>query len=103
MIDSHIDILFSVLVLKCYSTFSFIVSYNAKCPILIGYAGHAFPGGGFLSLAHDYRLMNQTRGFWCMNEVHLGLFLKDGMLAIGKQLKDRGYYLDGVWTCQVAC
>ena len=50
-------------------------------------AGHAFAGGGILSLVHDYRLMRTKKGFWCMNEVHLGMFLREGMLVIVRYIQ----------------
>jgi enoyl-CoA hydratase/carnithine racemase len=35
--------------------------------------GHAFAGGALISLAFDYRVMREDRGYWCMNEVGIGL------------------------------
>jgi enoyl-CoA hydratase/carnithine racemase len=35
--------------------------------------GHAFAGGGMLAVAHDYVVMREDRGFWCLPEVDLGL------------------------------
>ncbi|MGZ4717220.1 MAG: enoyl-CoA hydratase-related protein, partial [Acidimicrobiales bacterium] len=34
--------------------------------------GHAFAGGGMLAVAHDYLVMREDRGFWCLPEVDLG-------------------------------
>lgn len=42
-------------------------------PTVAAINGHAFAGGAFLSLAHDYRVMSTGRGWWSINEVHLGL------------------------------
>jgi Delta3-Delta2-enoyl-CoA isomerase len=35
--------------------------------------GHAFAGGALTTLAFDYRVMREDRGYWCMNEVGIGL------------------------------
>ena len=35
--------------------------------------GHTFGGGCPFALAHDYRVMNSKRGFFCMPPVDLGL------------------------------
>ena len=44
--------------------------------------GHAFAGGGMLAVAHDYVVMREDRGFWCLPEVDLGLPLTPGMYAV---------------------
>ncbi len=44
--------------------------------------GHAFAGGGMLALAHDYRVMRDDRGFFCLPEADLGLPLTPGMNAV---------------------
>jgi Delta3-Delta2-enoyl-CoA isomerase len=44
--------------------------------------GHAFAGGAMLASAHDYRVMREDRGYWCLPEVDLGLPLTPGMYAV---------------------
>jgi len=44
--------------------------------------GHAFAGGGMLAVAHDYIVMREDRGFWCLPEVDLGLPLTPAMFAV---------------------
>ncbi|KAF3177647.1 hypothetical protein EYR41_008710 [Orbilia oligospora] len=34
--------------------------------------GHAFAGGFITSMCHDYRVMNPSKGFLCMNELEFG-------------------------------
>lgn len=43
--------------------------------------GHAFAGGAMLAAAHDYRVMREDRGYWCIPEVDLGLPLTAEMFA----------------------
>lgn len=35
--------------------------------------GHAFGGGAILASMHDYAVMRDDRGYWCMPEVDIGL------------------------------
>ena len=44
--------------------------------------GHSFAGGGMLALAHDFRVMRQDRGYFCLPEVDLGMPLAPGMSAL---------------------
>ncbi len=42
-------------------------------PTIALITGHTFGGGCPFALAHDYRIMNSKRGFFCMPPVELGL------------------------------
>ena len=44
--------------------------------------GHAFAGGAMLASAHDFRVMREDRGYWCLPEVDLGLPLTPSMAAV---------------------
>lgn len=44
--------------------------------------GHAFAAGAMLVTAHDKRVMRSDRGYWCTNEVDLGMPLTPGMSAL---------------------
>jgi enoyl-CoA hydratase/carnithine racemase len=44
--------------------------------------GHAFAGGGMLAVAHDFVVMREDRGYWCLPEVDLGLPLTPAMYAV---------------------
>lgn len=40
-------------------------------PTVAALNGHAFAGGAFLAFSHDYRVMNNFKGWMSINEVHL--------------------------------
>ncbi|UPL03125.1 hypothetical protein LCI18_014059 [Fusarium solani-melongenae] len=42
-------------------------------PTICLITGHVFGGASLMSLAHDYRIMNAERGYWCMPVADLGL------------------------------
>ncbi len=44
--------------------------------------GHAFGAGAQIALAHDYRIMRKDRGYFCMPEIDLGMYLHPGMTAL---------------------
>jgi enoyl-CoA hydratase/carnithine racemase len=44
--------------------------------------GHAFAAGAMLAAAHDFTVMREDRGFWCLPEVDLGLPLTPVMYAV---------------------
>src|SRR5262245_50292945 len=43
--------------------------------------GHAFGGGAILASLHDYTIMREDRGYWCMPEVDLGVPLSPELHA----------------------
>ena len=43
--------------------------------------GHAFAGGAMFAITHDWVVMREDRGYWCINEVDLGLPLTVPMYA----------------------
>jgi enoyl-CoA hydratase/carnithine racemase len=44
--------------------------------------GHAFAAGAMLATAHDFVVMRDDRGYWCLPEVDLGLPLTPIMYAV---------------------
>lgn len=44
--------------------------------------GHAFGAGAQIALGHDYRVMREDRGFFCMPEINMGAPLHPGMTSI---------------------
>jgi Delta3-Delta2-enoyl-CoA isomerase len=52
------------------------------CVTVAACNGHAFGAGAQLLVAHDYRLMRAERGFFCMPEIDMGVYLHPGMTAL---------------------
>lgn len=51
-------------------------------PAAAAIVGHAYAGGAMLSVAHDWKVMREDRGYWCLPEVDLGLPFTPGMNAL---------------------
>jgi enoyl-CoA hydratase/carnithine racemase len=50
--------------------------------IIAAVNGHAFAAGAMLAAAHDFSVMRDDRGYWCLPEVDLGLPLTEAMHAV---------------------
>lgn len=55
---------------------------GAGVPTVAAIQGHCFAGGAMLALAHDYLLMRQDRGYFCLPEADLGLPFTPGMNSL---------------------
>ncbi|KUJ22966.1 putative carnitinyl-CoA dehydratase [Mollisia scopiformis] len=66
-----------------FALFKRLLTYPMPTIALIN--GHAFAGGFMLSMYHDYRVFNPSRGFLCLNELDLGVPLKPPMSSIFRQ------------------
>lgn len=51
-------------------------------PTVAAVNGHAFGGGAMLALAHDFRIMNAEKGFFCLPEIDLYLSFAPGMARL---------------------
>ena len=62
--------------------------------------GHAFAAGAMLALAHDFRVMREDRGFFCLPEIDLasGRPLTDGMTALISAKLERQVFHEAVVT-----
>ncbi len=57
-------------------------------PTVAAVNGHAFGAGALLSMAHDYRIMREDRGFFCFPEVQVGIVFPPGMAALAQSKLD---------------
>lgn len=53
-----------------------------RVPMIAAINGHAFAGGLIFAMCHDYRVGNQDKGFLCLNEIHLGVPIPQGVLHL---------------------
>jgi enoyl-CoA hydratase/carnithine racemase len=51
-------------------------------PTVAAIQGHCFAAGAMLATAHDFRLMREDRGFFCVPEVDINIPFTDGMAAL---------------------
>jgi enoyl-CoA hydratase/carnithine racemase len=55
---------------------------GAGIPTVAAIQGHCFAGGAMLALAHDYLIMREDRGYFCLPEADLGLPFTPGMNSL---------------------
>jgi len=60
--------------------------------------GHAFAGGAMLTLAHDWRVMRNDRGYFCLPEIDLGMPLVLGMRTLIKEKLGERVFRDAILT-----
>jgi len=60
--------------------FARILTFPA--PTVAAINGHAFGAGAQLGIAHDFQIMREDRGYWCMPEVDMPAPLHPGMVAL---------------------
>jgi enoyl-CoA hydratase/carnithine racemase len=51
-------------------------------PTVAAIQGHCFAAGAMLAAAHDFRVMREDRGFFCVPEVDINIPFTDGMAAL---------------------
>ncbi|RKF64271.1 Enoyl-CoA delta isomerase 1, peroxisomal [Erysiphe neolycopersici] len=66
-----------------FALFRRLLTYPMPTVALVN--GHAFAGGLMLAMYHDYRVMNLSRGFVCLNELDFGAPLQPAMSSIFRQ------------------
>ena len=66
-----------------YALWRRLLTYPMPTVALVN--GHAFAGALMTAMMHDYRIMNPSRGYLCLNEVELGVPLRPPMSSIFRQ------------------
>lgn len=71
---------------------------NFKMPTVAAINGHAFAAGAFLTLACDYRVMRNDRGWFCVSEVDVGVPIGAAEMAMAKDKLSASVCRDAVLT-----
>ena len=71
---------------------------NFKMPTVAAINGHAFAAGAFLTLACDYRVMRNDRGWCCFSEVDVGVPIGAAEMAMAKDKLSASVCRDAVLT-----
>jgi enoyl-CoA hydratase/carnithine racemase len=53
-----------------------------SAPAVAALQGHAFAAGAMLALAHDFRLIRDDRGYFCLPEIDLGMAISPASVAL---------------------
>jgi enoyl-CoA hydratase/carnithine racemase len=67
-------------------------------PTIAALNGHTFGAGAMFALAHDYRIMNQDKGFFCFPEVDIKIPFTPGMSALIQSKLDPSVALEVMTT-----
>jgi enoyl-CoA hydratase/carnithine racemase len=60
----------------------FATLLEAGFPTVAAVQGHAYAAGAMVALAHDFRIMREDRGYFCLPEVDIRLAFSPGMNAL---------------------
>ncbi|EHK97070.1 ClpP/crotonase [Glarea lozoyensis ATCC 20868] len=66
-----------------YAVFKRFLTYPMPTIALLN--GHAFAGGFMLAMYHDYRVLNPSKGYLCVNELEFGVPLTAPMSSIFRE------------------
>jgi enoyl-CoA hydratase/carnithine racemase len=58
--------------------------------------GHAFGAGVFVAVAHDYRVMNGSKGFYCLPEADMGMPIPATLATLLREKVSSNVYRDAV-------
>jgi enoyl-CoA hydratase/carnithine racemase len=59
--------------------------------------GHAFGAGVFVAVAHDYRIMNGSKGFYCLPEADMSFPIPATLATLFREKVSSNVYRDAVF------